>query len=209
MFVFQPCKSFSAERPSENRYWLYKIQNMKKANIALILLNEIRKRLSSVFQVLKYLLHGQKEVISSIEIHGDREFCEVVKEALLLLKGKDPSSFTLADQHLNLIIQSGETLLSPSKWGIALSLEERETKSVSQTWLAYEGFRAKLAHDYLAQHGRLGKVPQIVYSGEKAWDFMYDSLKKIGGSYEELQHLADFIKKEQEKIAENRESKLR
>lgn len=109
---------------------------MKKTNIALVLLGEIRRRLASTFQVLKYLLYGQKEIVSSVEIYGDREFCEAVKEALLLLEKKEPSSFTLIDQYLNLIIQSGETLLSPSRWGIALSLEERETKDVSQTWLA-------------------------------------------------------------------------
>ncbi len=66
--------------------------------------------------------------------------------------------------------------------------------------LAYEAYRVKLYQDYLDQVKKAFRVPKSVYSNDKALDFMYECLQKVGGSYEELKHLKDFIEKEQEKV---------
>ena len=176
---------------------------MKYGGLTLALFDEIRERVGTAFQVVRNLLFGHKEVISSIEIKGDREFCEGVKKALLLLKEKDYPSFSMVNQNLDLVVQSGKTLLEPGRDVAVLALEGNEAKESTQTWLACllacYGYQAKLAHSYLHQHKSSFKVPEVVYSGKKAWDFMYECLNRVGGSYEELQHLKDFIEKEREK----------
>lgn len=177
---------------------------MKKASPLLTLFDEIQRRLTSGFQALRHLLFGHKEKVSSIDIHGDRAFCEAVKQALLLLRESDLSTFNLIDRHLNLIIQSGETLLDSHRDGAALALDGKEAKDASRTWLACllacKAFQAKLFSVCKTQHKRFSKVPEAAYTGETTWNFMYECLKKIGGSYEEMQHLSEFIREEGERL---------
>ena len=176
---------------------------MKCGGLASALFDEVRQRVTSVFQVLRNLLFGHKEVISSIEIKGGRDFCQAVKKALLLLNERDAPTFNLVNQHLDLIVQSGKTLLEPGRDVAILGLEEKEAKDSSQSWLACllacKALQAKLFSDYKTQNTKFSKVPEAAYTGEKTWNFMYECLKRIGASYEELQHLKDFIEKEREK----------
>lgn len=102
-----------------------------------MVIDEVRRRTRDALQVVKNLLFGDKEMVSSIEIRGNRKFCQVIREALLFLKKKDMSIFDLIDKHLYLIIQSGETtLLEPDPTGGVLGLGEKEIEDNTPTWLA-------------------------------------------------------------------------
>lgn len=71
--------------------------------------------------------------------------------------------------------------------------------------LAYEAYRVKLYQDYLDQVKKAFRVPKLVHSNDKALDFMYECLQKVGGTYEETQHLADFIKEERERVEKEKD----
>ena len=102
-----------------------------------MVIDEVRRRTRDAIQVVKNLLFGDKEMVSSIEIRGNRKFCEVIMEVLLFLREKDMSIFDLIDKHLYLIVQSGETtLLEPDPIIGALALGEKEIEDNTPTWLA-------------------------------------------------------------------------
>ena len=171
----------------------------------LAFLGTFRRRTSGVFQMIRNLLFGHKDVVSSIEIRGDTEFCEFTKKALLLLKTKCFSSFDLINRHLEFIVEGrGETALTSEFGGAMLALDGKEVKNMTETWLAallaYNAFQAKLCHEYKSRHKSVFKVPASIYCGEETWEFMYECFQKVGGSYDELQHLAEFIKTERDKI---------
>ena len=162
MFVSYPYKSF-AENPllprtstgfagvkwrvkdpaMQNESEERKRDNMGKSflrrfgGFVLMVIDEVRRRTRDAIQVVKNLLFGDKEMVSSIEIRGNRKFCEVIRKALLFLKEKDMSIFDLIDKHLYLIVQSGETtLLEPDPIIGALALGEKEIEDNTPTWLA-------------------------------------------------------------------------
>jgi hypothetical protein len=165
----------------------------------------LRKRTVEPLRAIAFDKYGHREIIFSIELTGDRKFCKVVREAILILKEKNQEALIVINEHVGFIIQSSKpSSLCPSETGGMLALlEEREAKGTSKTWLAcllaYEAYRSKMYQEYSVGHKQSFKVPEAVYSGDKAWDFMYECLKKIGGTYEEIQHLANFIKEKEER----------
>lgn len=161
------------------------------------------QRFSNAAQFLKYVLFGHKEVVSSIKIKGSRNFCKVTQEALLLLREKDSSSFDLTNRYLDLIVQSGWTSFSPSfqneETGATLALGGKQIKDASKEWLAcllaYYGYCGKLYYDYKKNDKGSFRIPCTISYEKETRDFMYRCLSTIGGSYEELKYLSDFIDK--------------
>lgn len=163
-------------------------------------INLLQQCTVNAVRALSHSLYGYREVVFSIEITGDAAFCKSVKGALLYIKQKDYLLFELINRHLKFIIQGRRRIMNPFREGAIVGFEKKEAEGVSPAWLAcllaYEAYRAKLHHDYLAQHKRSLWVPKSVYAGDKAWDFMYTCLEKVGGSFEEKQHLDNFIQQE-------------
>ena len=158
---------------------------------------KFRQAVDSIVQVVKSVLFGSREKVFSVEINGDKDFCGIVKETIFLLKERDLATFECVDKHLELIIQGKTQFLSPLQGGATLTLSKEDVTEGTRTWLAcllsYQAYRTKLYCDHAKHHKRLSGIPKSVYSGDKAWDFMYDCLKKIGGSYDEMKHLSDFV----------------
>lgn len=161
---------------------------------------ELHRRLRSAFSIIESALFAETKRFCDIEVKGRRKFCEKVIHSLDLLKDKDPANLDLINANFPLIIQSTTTFLSLGLGGAALTLEGEETLKSSDTWLAgllaYHAYRAQLYSDYKNQHMESHEVPENAYSGDKVSNFHYECLRRIGASYEELEHLSKFIAKQ-------------
>lgn len=161
---------------------------------------EFLRRIGDVFDLIRSGWLSHKETFGQTEIRGSRIFCEKVKAALTLLKEKDAENCDVVNKNLLLIIQGVTTSLSPGMPDSGLMLGKGESFQSSITWLAgllvYEAYRAQLYKDYKDQHKGVFKIPEDAYSGNKAYEFHYNCLRRIGASYEELEHLSRFIAKQ-------------
>ena len=148
------------------------------------------------FSALKSILFSKKVQIDNITIQGSEEFLKKVSVALELLKERDLEVYKITNESLDWIIEGQSTMLSLTRWGGTLSLGGEQVDS-SQTWLAgllaYQGSRSGLYLENLSKNSNSHKVPKEFYSGDKVWNMRYESLQRLGASYEELKRLADFI----------------
>ena len=157
---------------------------------SLMVVRQVLERVSSVFYLLTSLFLGKKVEIEGIKIKGSEEFCQSIKEALYLLKEKDPESFSIVKQHVDLFAESSRRAFGyfPGTL-IAIALDKKKIISFSITWLA----------SLLVYYARFAQVKYKQKNKEKtfllrsAGDYMYTCLKRIGGSYEELEQVADFL----------------
>lgn len=156
-------------------------------------------RIADVIYAIKSVCFAQKKFFNRIEINGSKQFCERIFDALLLLKERDPQAYKIVDDSLSLLLESRETIFTPSLTGIGVGIS-RDCYETSLPWLAsfiaYQGFKAKLLLEASKRSGvSVMRISKDTYSGKKVWDRQYECLKSLGADYDELKHLADFIEK--------------
>ncbi|MGD0090508.1 MAG: hypothetical protein ABSE73_11365 [Planctomycetota bacterium] len=100
---------------------------------------------------------------------GSERFRDQVRQALLLLKGKDPDAYTIVTNYIGRI-QEGER---SGMWAYKTPPTYEMTGTTafySLTWcaatIAHDSFHSKLYHDYQKAHD--GKVPDAVWTGKEA-----------------------------------------
>ena len=99
-------------------------------------IDKLKQLITGCIPFLAHYVYGGKQNVASIEIVGDVEFCHSVKEAILLVKERDPLTFQLVNQYVRFIVRSGKTFLKPLKTSSLLAIQESEVTNNSQAWLA-------------------------------------------------------------------------
>lgn len=155
-------------------------------------------KMAMMTNVIGKLIFSNKENYQNILIVGNSMFFEKIKKALELLKDRSRDAYKIVSQSISMIIETKDDYLSVGKSGASLLLTGSDVRKTSDIWLAgiiaFYGFRAKLYNDAKQSMGINYKIPNEIYSGKNAWDFQYNVLNQIGSSYDEMNHLVEFLK---------------
>ncbi|MBI4398067.1 MAG: hypothetical protein HY586_02970 [Candidatus Omnitrophica bacterium] len=140
-----------------------------------------------------------KATFHQIEIYGDGIFRVQIEQGLSLLYEKDLPAFKIIANHIDCVVESASTRFSSrSKKGM-LTIKNGILANASIPWmaafLAYRGYKAQLYQDYRKEKKEhlFSIVPNEIHSGKHTWDYMYECLRRIGGSYDDMKALERFI----------------